>query len=128
MGIRTELNLRLPNSPGALAGVCQLLADERVTIIAIALNVGGQLHLIVDNPIKATGVLRDRHHQVKTQDVLFVATGKNPDALAPVLALVADAGVNVNYAYSAGGEAGAGGAATVLGVDDAQRVSAATGL
>ena len=28
--IRTELSLRLPNAPGALAGVCQLMSDERV--------------------------------------------------------------------------------------------------
>ncbi len=37
MGIRTELTLRLPNSPGALAGVCRLLADERVNIVALSL-------------------------------------------------------------------------------------------
>ena len=41
MAIRTELNLRLPNSPGALAGVCRLLSDERVNILAMALESAG---------------------------------------------------------------------------------------
>ena len=38
MAIRTELNLRLPNSPGALAAVCRALADERVNIVALAVE------------------------------------------------------------------------------------------
>jgi len=42
MGIRTELGLRLPNSPGALAAVCRLLAEQRVRIIAMSLDAGGQ--------------------------------------------------------------------------------------
>ncbi|MBI4487088.1 MAG: ACT domain-containing protein, partial [Acidobacteria bacterium] len=49
MAIRTELNLRLPNSPGALAGVCRLLSDERVNVLAMALESSGQLRLVVDN-------------------------------------------------------------------------------
>ena len=51
--IRTELNLRLPNSPGALAGVCRLLSDERVNIVALALDGTGQLRLVVDNHVHA---------------------------------------------------------------------------
>ena len=47
--IRTELSLRLPNSPGALAAVTRLLSDERVNILAMALEPGGQLRLVVDN-------------------------------------------------------------------------------
>ena len=53
MSIRTELNLRLPNSPGALAGVCQLLSDERVNIVAMTLESGGQLRIVVDNRLNA---------------------------------------------------------------------------
>ena len=34
MAIRTELTLRLPNSPGALADVCAALAAERVRLLA----------------------------------------------------------------------------------------------
>ena len=48
MSIRTEVNLRLPNSPGALAGVCQLLSDERVNITAMALDATGQLGNVAD--------------------------------------------------------------------------------
>ena len=36
--IHTELSLRLPNTPGALAGVSQLMSDERVNILAMALS------------------------------------------------------------------------------------------
>ena len=125
--IRPELTLRLPNSPGALAGICRLLSDEHVNIVALALETNGRLHLVVDNPVRATGVLTSRHHQVVQQDVLVVSTGNQPGAVAPLLALVSDAGVNINYAYAAGVE-GTASAAIVIGVDDALRASAAAGI
>jgi hypothetical protein len=85
MAIHTELELRLPNSPGALAGVCRLLAQEHVNIVAMALDNHGRLRL------------------------------------------VADAGINVDYAYGAGAE-GAETAAIVLGVEEAWRAAVATGI
>jgi hypothetical protein len=127
MAIRTELNLRLPNSPGALAGVCRLLADERVNIIAMTLEAGGQLRLVLDNPVRAAGVLRAQHHRVTERPVVVAAIANGPGALAPVLAIAADAGVNVDYAYGSATE-GTGGAAVVLGVEDAQRAAAASGI
>jgi hypothetical protein len=66
------------------------------------------------------------HHQVTEQDVLLVAVGNRPGGIAPVLSLVSDAGVNVNYVYGAGAE-GSVSAAIVIGVDDALRASAAVG-
>jgi hypothetical protein len=126
MPTRTELSLRLPNSPGALAGVCRLLADERVNINALSLDGGGALRLIVDNHVLAAGVLRARHHQVSERDVLVLSVAHAPGGLAPVAKLVADAGVNVEYAYS--GALEGGGTLVVLGVDDAQRASAAAGV
>ena len=56
--IRTELSLKLPNNPGALAGVCRLLSDERVNILAMSLESGGQLRLVVDNHVHGGAMLR----------------------------------------------------------------------
>jgi len=125
--IRTELTLRLPNSPGALAEICRLLSDEHVNIVALSLEATGRLHLVVDNPVRGLGALAARHHQVSQLDVLFVAAGNKAGDLEPILSLVSSAGVNINYAYGSGVD-GAGSAAVVIGVDDAMRASSVAGV
>jgi len=127
MAIRTELNLRLPNSPGALAAVCRALSDERVNIVGLSVEPSGQLRLVVDNHVRAAGVLRERHHQVTEREVVLANVGGGPGALAPVLALVAGAGVNVEYAYGTAPD-GMGGTAVVIGVENAARAAAAAGV
>ena len=127
MAIRVELNLRLPNSPGALAGVCALLSNERVNIVAIALEGTGQLRLVVDNHVHASGVLREHHHQVTERDVIVIGSSNAPGSLAPALQLVRDAGVNIEYAYGGGPDASPT-AVIVLGVDDAVRAASAAGV
>ncbi len=125
MGIRVELSLRLPNSPGAAGAVCRLLASERINILAMTLDAGGHLYLIVDNHLRAASILRDNHRTVTERPVLYVPVASGPGGLAPVLKMLADAEVNVNYAYGADGRSGS---VVVIGVDDAQRAAAATGL
>ena len=125
--IRVELSLRLPNSPGALAGVTRLLSDERVNVLAMSLETGGQLRLVVDNHVHAAAVLREHHHQVTQHDVIVTSVPNAPGALSPALRLVADANVNVEYAYGGGADAGPS-ALIVLGVDDAMRAAAAAGV
>jgi len=127
MAIRTELNLRLPNSPGALAGVCRLLSDERVNILAIALESGGHLRLVVDNHVHGGAVLREHHHQVAERNVVLLAVPNGPGGLASTLRLVSDADVNVEYAYGGAAE-GSASASIVVGVDDAERAAAAAGV
>jgi hypothetical protein len=127
MAIRIELNLRLPNSPGALAGLCRLLSNERVNIHALAIDPSGLLRLVVDNHVRAAGALRQQHHEVTERDVVLVAVPNGPGGLAPALQLAADAGVNVEYAYGSAPERMPT-AAVVLGVADAARAAAATGM
>ena len=122
--IRTELSLRLPNSPGALAGVCRLLSDARVNTLVMALEPGGHLRLVVDNPTQAAGLLRQRQHQVTERSVLVVYLSHSPGALANALRLLSDAGVNLDYVYGGGVDATPSGV-VVFGVDDAMRASAA---
>ena len=127
MSIRTELNLRLPNSPGALAGVCRLLSDERVNIAAMALESGGQLRMVVDNHVHGAAVLREHHHQVTERDVLVLTVPNRPGSLAPALKLLSDADINVEYAYAGVADSGGSIAAIVLGVDHVMQASAAAG-
>jgi hypothetical protein len=125
--IRIELSLRLANSPGALAGVCRLLSDERINVQAMGLESGGQLRLLVDNHVHAGAVLRDHHHQVTERNVIVTAVPNGPGALAPALRLISEANVNIEYAYG-GGTEGSPTAAIVIGVDDAERAAAAAGV
>jgi hypothetical protein len=127
MAIRTELNLRLPNSPGALGGVCRLLDAERVNILAMALDGTGQLRIVVDNHVHGAAVLREHHHQVTEREVVVCSLPNTAGALAGPLRLVTEAGVNVEYAYGGSAEGNAT-ASVVLGVDDAMRASAAAGI
>jgi len=127
MAIRKELNLRLPNSPGALGGVCRLLDAERVNIQALSLDASGNLRIVVDNHVHGAAVLRDHHHQVTERDVVVSTLPNTAGALAGPLRLVAEAGVNVEYAYGGCADASTT-ASVVLGVDDAMRASAVAGL
>jgi hypothetical protein len=127
MAIRTELSLRIPNSPGALAGVCRLLSDERVNILAMALESTGQLRMVVDNHVHGGAVLREHHHQVTERDVLVTAVPNSPGSLAPALRLIAEAGINIEYAYGGAGETG-GTASIVIGVPHVLNASAAAGI
>src|SRR3954447_19845264 len=105
--IRIELSLRLANSPGALAGVCRLLSDERVNVQAMALESGGQLRLVVDNHVHGAAVLREHHHQVTERNVIVTSIPNTPAGLAPALRLIGEARINVEYAYGGGTEGSA---------------------
>ena|SRR5579864_628719 len=125
--IRTELSLRLPNSPGALAGICRLLSNERVNIAALMLDASGQLRLVVDNHTHAAAILREHHHQVAERDVIVTSLPNTPGALASALQLANDASINFDYVYSGAADDGPM-AAVVLGVEDATRAAAAAGI
>ena len=127
MAVRTELSLRLPNSPGALADACRLLSAEQVNILALSLGAGGALHLVVDNHLHAEGFLRIQRYDVETHDVLWVQVPNGPGALQTVGRMMANAGINVDHAYGSVIE-GHPMATIVLGVDDAVKASAIVGV
>jgi hypothetical protein len=125
--VQTELDLRLPNSPGALAQICELLAAERIGVRALALESNGQLRLVVDNTTRALRLLADHHHRVTERQVLVTQIRDSFLDMAAVLRLAAETGVNVEYAYS-GVSSGAQLLVLVLGTVDAQRAATASGI
>jgi hypothetical protein len=127
MAIRTELTLRLPNSPGALARLCSTLSESRVNVLALHLESSGRLRIVVDNPLQAVDVLKEHQHQTEQREVLYALIANLPGALSDTARLLAEGNINVEYAYAAAVE-GAPMAAVVFGVGDAQRAAAAAGM
>ena len=95
MAIRTELSLKIQNAPGTLGRICTTLSAEGVNVLALMLDAGGVLRLIVDNPLHAAGTLREQRFQVEERDVLYAQIPNSVGALARVASLIRDAGVNL---------------------------------
>ena len=127
MPVRSEIRLRLPNSPGALSGVCRTLADQRVQVLALSLDAGGQLRLIVDSHSRAAAALQAAHHRTSEALVLVTTVPHAVGGVAFLLRQIADAGINVEYAYAAASEEGAT-ALLVIGVEDPVRAADIAGL
>jgi hypothetical protein len=125
VAVRPEIRFRLPNSPGSLARITTLLGGEPVGLLALSLESNGLLRLIVDNPVRAIDALKNEHFTVQQSDVIYTMVAGR--SIAAVLRGIADAGVNVDYAYTSSPDA-AGVVALVLGVEDAMRAASAAGL
>lgn len=127
MAIQKEITVKLANSPGALSRVAQLLGNARINMLAMSVEPSGHLRLVVDNPLHAAGTLREQHYSVDERDVLYTAMPNEPGALGRALKLIADAGINVEYAYASGidREPMVG---VVIGVPDPQKASYAAGI
>lgn len=127
MAIQKEITVKLANSPGTLGRVAQVLGGERINMLAISLDGTGVLRMVVDNPLHAAGALREQHYQVEERDVLYATLPNEPGALASVVKLLAEAGINLDYAYASGIDR-VSMVAVVLGVPDAQKSSYASGI
>jgi hypothetical protein len=64
---------------------------------------------------------------VGERDVIVMGVPNSAGALAPALRLVAEATVNIEYAYGGGSE-GSPTATIVIGVDNAMKAAAAAGV
>ena len=127
MAIQRELTVRLANTPGSLGRVAQVLGNERINMLAMSLDSGGALRIVVDNPLHAAGSLREQHYQVEERDVLYATVPNEPGSLGRVVKMLAEAGINLEYAYASGIDR-VPMVAVVIGVNDVQRASAATGI
>ena len=127
MAIRSELTLRLQNSPGALHRVCEILREERINIIALSVESAGRLRIIVNNPERAVSVLETRNYVVQAQDVLFLELSHSLGSLEEATRLLTNADVNINYIYAAG-LGNRINVAVVIGVENIVRAASLVGL
>jgi hypothetical protein len=101
-----QVSVFLEDEPGTLAAVTNLLGQHGINIFALSLAEGvghGYLRMVVDKPDEAVRVLRDSDELVMEREVLLLELSNQPGSLGRVARRLADAGINLEYAYCAGG-------------------------
>ena len=98
----TQLAVFLANRPGALARVCEALANAGINIYALATSDTVD-HTVVSNSTKALMLLGEAGVLALETDVLTIETASEPGVLAEIAERLAEAEVNIEYTYLAAG-------------------------
>jgi hypothetical protein len=104
MQLATQLALFLDNKPGTLARVCEALAEAKINILAFSTSDTvdhSVVRMVVSHPHKAVAVFEERGALVVESEVLMVPGDNKPGSLAQIAKKLADAKVNIEYAYCA---------------------------
>src|SRR5437667_12454606 len=102
----TQLAVFLANRPGALARVCEALAQAEINIHALATSDTvdhSVVRMVVSDPTKALMLLGEAGVLALESDVLTIETAHQPGILAKIAERLADAKVNIEYTYLAAG-------------------------
>ncbi len=102
----TQLAIFLANRPGALARVCEALANAEINIHALATSDTvdhSVVRMVVSDPTKALMLLGEAGVLALETEVLMIETASEPGVLAMIAERLAEAEINIEYAYLAGG-------------------------
>ncbi len=101
-----QLSVFLDDKPGTLANISRILGQHQINIYALSLAEGighGYVRMVVNKHEEAGQVLRDAGELTMERDVLLLELSNEPGSLGGVAQVLADAGINMEYAYCAGG-------------------------
>jgi len=104
----TQLAVFLANRPGALARVCEALAKAGINIHALATSDTVDhtvVRMVVSDPTRALMLFGEAGVLALETEVLMIETASQPGVLARIAERLAEAKVNIEYAYLAGGRA-----------------------
>jgi len=104
MQIAKQLALFLENQPGMLARVCNALSAAKINIYAISSSDTVDhivLRMVVSDTAKALRVFEEHGTLVVETEVLMLEGSKKPGSLAIIAQKLADANLNIDYAYCA---------------------------
>ena len=119
-----QLSVFLENKAGSICEVAELLQKKNIDIVALCIADTakfGILRMVVSDPDTAVTLLREQGHTVSLTDVLIVGIENKPGGMLPVLRVLNEAGVGVEYMYAFLGKAK--GAYMVLRVEYPDKVS-----
>ena len=104
MDIVTQLAVFLANTPGTLAGVCDVLAEANINIYALTTSDSvdhAVVRMVVSDTRKALRIFGERGVLVVENDVIMIDNNNQPGSLSKVAAKLAEHKINIDYAYLA---------------------------
>ncbi len=123
MHVDKQLAVFLENRPGALAAMCETLAEANVNLLALTVSDTvdhAVIRLVTDKPEEALHLLGEAGMLVVESDVLVVEVANQPGTLGQVARKLARHNINIEYAYcTTTSEADCG--ALILRVRDPQK-------
>ncbi len=102
MKVALQINVIVPNSPGSLARMSDMLRAADVNVEALFCTDGEKesvVHFIVDDVETAKMVLREIG-KITTTEVLAIQVKNKPGAIANVARMCAGAQINIRHIYA----------------------------
>lgn len=99
----TQISIPIPNKPGQLARISEMMGDAGVNILALFVTTitgEGLMRFVADNPEKAQHILASHGMKVEANEVIAAETPHHAGGLLAVLNPLKRAGINVQYVYS----------------------------
>jgi len=109
MHIETQFSIFMVNKPGVLARVLSEFAAAKINIIALTMMDSvehGVMRVVTGSREKARAVLSRLNMPTNETDVLCVHLSNRSGALATVTQKLAEAHINISYAYCTAGARG----------------------
>jgi len=104
MQIAKQLALFVENRPGTLARICAALSAAKINIYAISTSDTVDhivVRMVVSDPVKALFVFEEHGSLAVEDDVLMITGDNKPGSLATLAGNLANAKINIEYAYCA---------------------------
>ncbi len=101
--ITKQVSVFLENKSGRLNEVINILGKAEINISAFTIadtSDFGILRLIVSDPEKTLGILKQNQFSAQTTDVVLVKTANKPGALVNILGLLNSEGIFIEYMYA----------------------------
>jgi len=98
-----QISVFLENKAGRLASVTRTLGDNDIDIRALSIadtRDFGVLRLIVNKPVKAERILKEKGFTVSGTSVIAIGVPNRPGGLADALEILGGAAIGIEYVYA----------------------------
>ncbi|MHC4988998.1 MAG: ACT domain-containing protein [Planctomycetota bacterium] len=109
MHLETQFSIFMVNKPGVLAQLLNVLADEKINIVAITMMDSvehGVMRMVGQKSSKIREILKKMNMQFSETQVLCVNLPNHAGAFADVTNKLSRAHINISYAYCTAGARG----------------------